>query len=150
MNNTIVVIVVVLLVLGGGYYLLTKGSGAAPTETPTTTSEATVPATSNETTSTTTTTTTTTTTAVSPTVSLVSIQNYSFNPSPLTVKTGTKVTWTNNDSVPHTVTSDSAGVFNSAPIPPGQSFSYTFTAPGTVSYHCAIHPMMKGSVTVSK
>ena len=75
--------------------------------------------------------------------------NLAFNPATLTVKAGTKVTWTNNDSVLHTVTSDSGGVLGSTNIPPGQSFSFTFTAPGTVSYHCAVHPSMKGSVTVT-
>lgn len=130
-NTTIATVIAVLIVVGGGYYFLSNGSIGTPAPLPTTTApEA------------------TTTTVPSPTAA-VSIQNFAFSSSALSVKTGTKVTWTNNDSVPHTVTSDSSGLFNSQPIAPGQSFSYTFTGPGTVSYHCAIHPMMKGSVSVS-
>jgi plastocyanin len=76
----------------------------------------------------------------------VSIQNMSFSPSALTVKTGTKVTWTNNDSVAHTVTSDSGGLLNSSVLAPGESFSFIFTATDSVAYHCSIHPFMKGTV----
>lgn len=78
----------------------------------------------------------------------VSIVDYKFNPTPLTIKAGTKVTWTNNDTVPHTVTSDSGTTLNSPRLNPGQTFSYTFTTAGSYDYHCAVHPMMKGSVIV--
>ncbi len=80
--------------------------------------------------------------------SAVAIQNFSFIPASLTVKTGTKVVWTNSDSVSHTVTSDVGGILDSSTIAPGQSFSFTFTKSGSVAYHCAIHPGMKGTVTV--
>ncbi len=78
----------------------------------------------------------------------VTIKNFSFSPATLTVKSGTKVTWTNNDTAPHTVTSDSGNQLNSSTLSPGQSFSYTFTDAGTIDYHCAIHPSMKGTVVV--
>ncbi len=78
----------------------------------------------------------------------VDIKGFTYSPPVLKVKTGTKVTWTNNDNVAHTVTSDSAGLFGSSTLSPGQSFSFTFTNTGSFSYHCAIHPMMKGSVVV--
>lgn len=78
----------------------------------------------------------------------VSIKNFAFNPSMVTVKAGTKVTWVNNDSAPHTVTSDSGNLLNSGTLLPGQSFSFTFNTAGTVSYHCNIHPMMKAAVVV--
>ena len=77
----------------------------------------------------------------------VSIKNFAFSPTILNIKTGTKVTWTNNDSVSHTITSDS-GLFDSGNLSSGQSFSFTFSNAGTINYHCAIHPMMKGSVVV--
>ncbi len=64
--------------------------------------------------------------------------NFSFSPNSLTVKVGTKVTWTNHDSVTHTVTSNQ-GTFNSS-VPPGSNFSFTFTKAGTYAYHCNIHP----------
>ena len=79
----------------------------------------------------------------------VNIHYPSFDPSPLNVKVGTKVTWINNDNFPHTVTSDSSDLLNSGSIAPGTSFSYTFIAPTTENYHCSIHPMMKGSVLVT-
>ncbi|MES2023850.1 MAG: cupredoxin family copper-binding protein [Patescibacteria group bacterium] len=74
----------------------------------------------------------------------VSMKNFAFNPATLSVKAGIKVTWTNNDSVPHTVTSDSDNLLNSPTLAPGESFSFTFANSGTYSYHCKIHPMMKG------
>jgi plastocyanin len=79
----------------------------------------------------------------------VDIKSFSFNPPTLTVKTGTKVTWINKDSVPHTITSDSGTLLNSEAISPGQSFSFTFTNTGSVKYHCKIHPTMKGQIIVN-
>ena len=77
----------------------------------------------------------------------VTIQNFAFSPATLTVAVGTTVTWHNNDSPTHTVVSDS-GVFSSGDLPTGSTFSFTFSATGTFSYHCGIHPSMKGTVTV--
>jgi plastocyanin len=80
----------------------------------------------------------------------VAIKNYAFAPAALTVKVGTKVTWTNDDTAPHTVTVDSGPVkFNSPTLQKGDSFTYTFTTPGTYSYYCAVHPDMVASVTVT-
>jgi plastocyanin len=76
----------------------------------------------------------------------VSIMNFSFSPNSLTVKVGTKVTWTNHDSVTHTVTANQ-GTLNS-PVPPGSSFSFTFTKAGTYAYHCSIHPSMTATIIV--
>jgi plastocyanin len=80
--------------------------------------------------------------------------NMSFAPSTLSVSAGTIVTWTNNDAINHTVTSDS-GLFDSGAIPaaalyvsPG-TFIYIFSTPGTYSYHCSIHPTMTGTVIVN-
>lgn len=80
----------------------------------------------------------------------VSMKNFLFNPSTVTVKPGVKVTWINNDVVAHTVTSDMGGLLDSPALSPGQSFSFTFTDTGSVNYHCAIHPTMKGAVVVGK
>jgi len=78
----------------------------------------------------------------------VSISGYAFNPASLNVSTGTTVTWTNNDSVTHTVTSDT-GAFTSGNLDPGQTFSFTFSQAGTFAYHCSIHTSMHGTVTVT-
>lgn len=77
----------------------------------------------------------------------VTIKGFSFQPAALTVPVGTTVTWTNEDSVDHTSTSDT-GVWNSGHLGTGQSFSFTFKRPGTFSYHCAIHPDMKATIVV--
>ena len=79
------------------------------------------------------------------------IQNFEFRPTPLTISSGTTVTWTNMDSVDHTVTSDpgSSEVFDSGNIAPGATYSHTFNNAGTFNYHCTIHPDMHGQVTVS-
>lgn len=80
----------------------------------------------------------------------VMIQNFAFAPAALVVKVGTTVTWTNRDTDAHTVTSQgNGGPLNSSALSTGQSFSYTFTKPGTYSYLCTIHPFMTATVTVN-
>jgi len=75
------------------------------------------------------------------------IKGFSFQPDVLQVRVGAKVTWTNDDTVAHTVTADTNS-FASGNLQPGGSFSFTFTRPGTYAYHCSIHPSMHGSVVV--
>jgi plastocyanin len=70
-----------------------------------------------------------------------------YVPNPVTITAGSAVTWTNSDTTPHTATSNT-GVFNSGPIGPGQSFSFTFRTAGTYLYRCSFHPGMIGSVVV--
>lgn len=77
----------------------------------------------------------------------VSISGFAFSPSTITVARGTTVTWTNMDSAPHTVTSNS-GVFNSGTLSRGATYSYTFNQSGTFAYYCGIHTYMTASVTV--
>ena len=79
----------------------------------------------------------------------VAISNMAFNPGQISVKAGTKVTWTNSDSVSHTVTGNS-GTFGSGTVAPGNTFSFTFNTPGTYSYHCKIHPSMTATVVVTQ
>lgn len=78
----------------------------------------------------------------------VSIKNFAFASANLTVAKGTTVTWTNGDGAPHTVTGDNGGP-NSPSLGTGQSYSYTFNTIGTFPYHCAVHPMMTATVTVT-
>jgi plastocyanin len=81
----------------------------------------------------------------------VAIKNFAFAPLALTVKVGAKVTWTNDDADAHTVTSQgSGGPLNSAAMNTGDTFSYTFTTPGTYRYLCTIHPFMTATVTVTQ
>ena len=75
------------------------------------------------------------------------VKSFMFNPMTLTVKAGTRVSWTNKDDEPHTVASDE-GVFRSAALDTDESFSFKFDKPGTYHYTCTIHPRMIGTITV--
>jgi plastocyanin len=77
----------------------------------------------------------------------VSIQDFFFSPANVSVQAGSTVTWVNEGNVPHTVTSDD-GQFDSGVLMPGDSYTVVFKGRGTITYHCAIHPSMTGSVTV--
>jgi len=79
----------------------------------------------------------------------VSITNFSFMPAAITVKAGTTVTWTNNDEEPHTVFSGAGGVKSPVLASHQNTFSFTFSKPGTFDYNCTIHPFMHGTVTVT-
>lgn len=80
----------------------------------------------------------------------VAIKGFAFAPAAITVKAGTTVTWTNQDSDAHTVTSqNNSGPLSSVALNTGQSYSYKFTKPGTYSYLCTIHPFMTATVTVT-
>ncbi|MCW2754832.1 MAG: blue (type 1) copper domain protein [Marmoricola sp.] len=86
----------------------------------------------------------------------------SFTPMKLTVKAGTKVTWTDSDSIAHTVTTGtfvlgSDGLRSSQhpdglvnmPLSMGKDVSYTFTKPGKYVYYCSIHHGMNGEIDVT-
>lgn len=78
----------------------------------------------------------------------VAIAGFAFNPTPVTANAGSTVSWTNGDTATHTVTFDNGGP-DCGNVAQGQSVTATFNAPGTYTYHCKIHPTMKGTVTVS-
>lgn len=75
----------------------------------------------------------------------ITIQNFAFNPGTLTVKQGTKVTWTNQDSATHKIKSDT---FNSGDLNQGDKFEFTFKNKGSFDYSCSIHPSMTGKIVV--
>ena len=77
----------------------------------------------------------------------VSIDNFTFTPPTLTVQTGTTVTWTNKDDIPHTIAAVSKQ-FKSKALDTGDAYSFTFTTPGTYAYFCSLHPHMTGTVVV--
>jgi amicyanin len=79
----------------------------------------------------------------------VTLDNFSFGPASLTVPAGTTVTWVNRDDVPHNVVSTEKK-FSSPVLDTDESFSYTFTDPGTYEYYCSIHPRMTAKVIVEK
>jgi plastocyanin len=80
--------------------------------------------------------------------STVTIDNFSFAPQTLTVKAGTTVTWTNRDDIPHGIGSANNAFKRSTALDTDDSFSFTFTTPGTYQYFCYIHPHMVGSIVV--
>lgn len=80
----------------------------------------------------------------------IQIKNYAFAPASATVPVGVKVTWVNEDSVPHTVTTKSGPAsFDSGQVAPGASYSAIFETPGTYSYYCIDHPQMVATITVT-
>jgi len=127
MKKTPIVLGVVIIIGLGAYYLFfSQGYGQKATGTPTPTPQ-----------------------MVNGQSAAVSLNNFSFDPATLTIKTGTTVTWTNNDAVSHTVTSDTGNLLSSPVLSPGQSFSFTFISPGSVNYHCNIHRTMKGAIIIN-
>lgn len=79
---------------------------------------------------------------------IIEIKNFAYSPSILTIKKGDTVTWTNMDSVKHTVTSDTGKELDSQLLTNGESYSHTFDTAGIFAYHCTPHPYMKARVIV--
>ncbi|OGJ48230.1 hypothetical protein A2344_01160 [Candidatus Peregrinibacteria bacterium RIFOXYB12_FULL_41_12] len=77
----------------------------------------------------------------------VNISGYAFDPAELTIVAGDSVTWTNLDSVAHSIVADS---FSSDNFSTNESFTYTFDATGVYEYFCGPHPNMTGIITVTK
>lgn len=85
-------------------------------------------------------------------VDQVDIKNFLYAPAAVTVPVGSTITFTNRDAAPHTATSGASpspdGVFDSGTLKQGASRTVKVTKAGTFAYYCAIHPFMKGTVTV--
>ncbi len=77
----------------------------------------------------------------------VRIDGMRFEPSSITVKPGTTVTWIHASNMPHTITGNADGL-RSSTLYGGQQYSHTFDATGRYDYVCDFHPSMKGSVIV--
>ena len=88
-----------------------------------------------------------------------------YLPSAVTIQVNQTITWVNQDTEGHTITSGKAGgregliqnnmgqpsgLFDSGTIPPGKTWSHTFTKPGQYEYFCTIHPWMDGYITVNE
>ena len=129
-KKSLIVIIIVIVLAGGGIAYVASSSKPAKHDEmkPTATANADQPAEANA----------------------VVISNYSFNPTPLKVKKGTKVTWTNHDIAKHNIVVDSGTGPGSELIGKGQTYSYTFDTVGTYKYHCEPHPYMHGVVEVTE
>lgn len=77
----------------------------------------------------------------------VEIVDFSYDPDPVTIEEGGKVTWINRDAEPHTATADD-GSFDTGVLDEGKLKSESFKDPGEYPYHCEIHPQIRGTVEV--
>jgi plastocyanin len=77
----------------------------------------------------------------------VGIENFTFSPGDVTAAVGETITWTNEDSAPHTATLDD-GACDTGNIAQGATAGLVFDAAGTYPYHCTIHPNMTGTITI--
>jgi plastocyanin len=81
--------------------------------------------------------------------SQIVIHDYTFVPAEMTVQRGTTVTWINQDSDAHTITSNPGPErFASPGLGPGDRFTFTFRKAGTYRYTCSLHPFMHGTIVV--
>lgn len=78
----------------------------------------------------------------------VGMNRLKFEPANITVKTGAKIVWTNNEDVPHDVTAREGADFKSKVFGQGETFEYTTEQAGRIDYVCTLHPGMEGSITV--
>jgi len=81
------------------------------------------------------------------TATVVHIGNFAFAQQVMKVRTGTTVTWVNDDDIPHNVVATSHA-FRSKVLDTDDRFSFTFTKPGQFNYLCALHPHMTGKIVV--
>lgn len=125
MNKKIIIIglIVAIVVIGGAVYFFNSANSPQTSTTTQTQSQ------------------------TSPTAGTVTIQNMAFSPALVYVKVGEKVTWTNQDSVGHSATA-SDNSFDTGIMQQGQSGSVAFEKAGTYTYHCSVHPNMKGEIIV--
>lgn len=79
----------------------------------------------------------------------VTVLDFNFHPASLSVPVGTTVVWTNKDPHQHTVTQSVDNGWGSQLMDTGDTFSHTFTRPGTYAYDCELHPFMTGTVVVT-
>ncbi len=79
---------------------------------------------------------------------MVEIADFAFGPDTVTIPVGGSITWTNNDSAPHTATAMDREVLQSGTLNQGDSFTQVFDTPGTYEYFCEFHPNMSGTIIV--
>ena len=128
--SMILVIAVVVLLIGGGIYYFLQNSNTNEENSP----EDNFQEDNNQ--------------EDSGTTHNIEISGFAFLPASLTISRGDIVIWTNEDSTPHTITSDSGDELDSETFRKGETYSHTFNEIGSFDYHCAIHPNMKGEIIV--
>jgi plastocyanin len=78
----------------------------------------------------------------------VDIVDFAYDPDPVTISAGESITWTNQDSVPHTATADDRDALQTGTLNQGESFTQQFDTAGTYEYFCEFHANMAGTVVV--
>ncbi len=79
----------------------------------------------------------------------ISIGNFAFIPANVEVPVGTRLTWSNDDDVPHTIVCTDAGLaIKSPPLDTDQKYTTVLEKPGTYRYFCSLHPHMTGTIVV--
>jgi plastocyanin len=87
--------------------------------------------------------------ASAPSGPTVHIHNFAFVPASLTVPAGATVTFVNDDDEPHTATATTKA-FDSEAIDTHGTWTHRFDKTGTYPYFCELHPMMHGTLVVTK
>jgi plastocyanin len=82
-----------------------------------------------------------------PSVATVHIKDFKYNPTPLKIHVGDRVTFINDDDEAHTVTADDKS-FDSEGLDTGNTWQHVFNKPGKYSYFCELHPYMKAVIIV--
>jgi plastocyanin len=145
MNQKLILVAgVVILLLVGGYFLSKSMSPSVQNSVPAPVENNTTPTTAPQTDQNSTAPSTGTQSASQ---NNIEIKNFAYSPKTLTVKIGDTVTWTNQDSAPHSATADDKS-FDTGLLSKGQSGSVTFKKAGTFTYFCSAHPNMKATITV--
>ena len=139
-RGTIIITIAAVLLIGvAAVYVLTKKASApAPTTSNTTNQSASTDTASQN------------KGAEASASNQVNIENFAFSSANITVKKGTTVTWTNKDSVQHSVIGDTDDGPKSSLLSQGSTYSFTFETAGVFTYHCGPHPQMTGKVTVTE
>ena len=135
MGKRITVVIIAILILGAIAFGLTRSSNKANSSQNSSQNSATQSSQSSQ---------------APASTNTVTIQNFAFLPGDITIKKGTTVTWTNNDSTAHSVNeTDNQKGPDSGDLNPGDKYSFTFDQTGTFKYRCNLHPEMLGTVTVT-
>ena len=145
MNKVLAVVIAVLVIAAGAWALFVRDDNKTTSSTTGTNSTSKQPAAIDNTNG------TVPPPSASTETNSVSIETSMYAPSNITIKKGTMVTWTNNDTTSHTVTKDNADTGpDSSVLAHGDVYRFTYNQTGTFKYHCKLHPDMTGSVTVTE
>jgi plastocyanin len=79
---------------------------------------------------------------------VIGMKSLHFKPDHVRVPVGQKITWRNDESVPHDVKADSGAKFASKTFGKDGTFTFTPDKAGTITYECTLHPGMDGTIDV--